>query len=98
MTTGAHHACHLGQPTCEIVEVACTEADGGSVEGVIVIGQRHRVSPLEAWPASGRRAGGHLGSRPVEHRFGEVGAEDLPAGADAPGKLDRKISGPGGKV
>ena len=76
------------------------EADRGGVEGVVRVGQRQRVGPLEAQVASSDRAvdRGRLRARAVEHPLGEVAADHLAAGRHAPRELERQIAGAGGDV
>ena len=60
-------------PSVEVAEVPRAEADGRRGERVVLVGQRLRVAALEAQ----RR---RLLARALEHRLGEVHADDLAAG------------------
>ena len=95
----AHDAHHLRQAAAEVVEVARAEADRRGVEA----SRRRRAAPARPpIRSAGARApgalAGRLRARAVEHRLGEVAADDLAAGADAARELERQVAGAGGDV
>ena len=98
--TGPDDPPQLGEPAVEIGEVARAEADGGGVEGVLGVDELQGIAPLEADDDTGGDGAVPCGldPGPGEHSLGEVAADDVPPGGDAPGELEREVPGPGGDV
>ena len=81
----AQHPRHLLQAPEAIGEVADAEADRGGVEASRVIRKAERIGPLEADRAGASGRG--LVPRQVEHRLGEVTADDMATWRNPPGQL-----------